>query len=265
MGKIKVRILLIKQLGIKFFIIKLIKKVIRLRSLKSIKDFKEIENYFINRKGLEIGGPSNIFSKKGFIPIYDKINTLDGVNFSSSTIWTGTIDQKKGFIIDGKIVGNQFILDTIDLTLIGKDVYDFVLSSNNIEHIANPIKAVEQWLSVLKQDGILVIVAPRKEASFDHKRGIVKFEHLISDYQNEIKENDLTHLEEILTLHDLKLDPPAGTIEQFTKRSLNNYENRSLHHHVFDLNVLIKIYEYFNLSIIKSIKRDTDYVIIGQK
>jgi len=233
---------------------------------KPIKDFKEIENYFRKKNGLEIGGPSNIFKKKALMPIYDKIANLDGVNFAASTIWTGAIDKEKGYIIDGKRVGRQYILDAVDLTPIKKNSYDFVLSCNNIEHIANPMKAIEQWLSVLNQGGILVIVAPRKESNFDHNRQIVKIDHLISDYQNKIKEDDLTHLSEILMLNDLKMDPgPPMTMEQFKERSLRNFENRCFHHHVFDLNVLEKIYEHFNLSIIKSIQLYSDYIIIGQR
>ena len=187
------------------------------------------------------------------------------MNFSSSTVWTGSIDDKKGFIIDGKQMGNQYILDAVDLTPMGKKQYDFVLSCNNIEHIANPMKAVEQWLSVLKPEGILVVVAPRKESNFDHNREIVKFDHLLSDFKNKTCEDDLTHLDEILKLHDLAMDAPAGTIDQFKERSLKNVENRCLHQHVFDLDVLKKICEYFNLTIIKSIQLHGDYVIIGKK
>ena len=256
--KIRKFILLIKAYGLRGFIIKLKKKFI-----KPMKDFKEIEHFFRNKTGLEIGGPSWFF--KRYMPIYDKIANLDGVNFSSSTIWTGAIDEKKGFVIDDKSVGKQYILDAVDLTSIKNNTYDFVLSCNNIEHIANPMKAIEQWLSVLKKGGILVIIAPRKESNFDHNRDIVKFNHLIADYQNKTSEDDLTHLEEILTLHDLKMDPPSGTIEQFKERSLKNFENRCLHQHVFDLNVLREIYEHFNLSIIRSFQLDSDYVIIGQK
>ena len=230
-----------------------------------MKDFNLIKKYFHEKSGIEIGGPSGFFKRNGFMPIYDILATLDGVNFASATIWTGAIDKNNGFFIDGKQVGKQYILDGVDLTFIEQDTYDFVLSCNNIEHIANPMKAIEQWLTVLKQSGILVIVAPRKESNFDHNREVVKFDHLISDYRNETTEYDLTHLEEILILHDLKMDPPAGTIEQFKERSLKNYENRCLHQHVFDLNVLWKIFEHFNLSVMMGIQLDRDYVIIGQK
>lgn len=256
---------IIKKNGIKGFLIKLINKILSIRNHQTINKYIDIENYFKNKDGLEIGGPSNFFRKKGFMPIYDIIKNLDCVNFSSSTVWTGKINQKEGFIIDGKIVGKQYILDAINLKGIEKNIYEFVLSSNNIEHIANPIKAIEEWLSVLKKEGILVIIAPRKESNFDHKRKIVTFEHLLNDYKNNIDENDLSHLEEILKFHDIKMDKDSGTIEEFKKRSLNNIENRCLHQHVFDLNVLKKIYQHFNLSILTTIQIEHDYVIIGKK
>ena len=139
------------------------------------------------------------------------------------------------------------------------------MSCNNIEHFANPIKAVEQWISILKPGGVLIIVAPKKEANFDHNRQIVKFDHLLYDYSHKTGEDDLSHLEEILRQHDLSLDPQAGSYEQFKERSLKNIENRCLHQHVFNLDILQKIFEFFNLLIVNKKQLSRDYVIIGQK
>jgi len=228
-------------------------------------NFKDVEKYFKNKVGLEIGGPSKFFSKNGCMPIYPIVARLDGVNFAPKTTWTGDIDPSKGYLVEGKSLGKQFILDATDLSKLEKETYDFVLSCNVIEHIANPLKAIEQWLSVLKPGGVLVIVAPRKELNFDHNRDIVKFNHLLADYYNNVQEDDLGHLEEVLKLHDLTLDPEAGTFEEFKERCLKNFENRCLHHHVFDLNVLSEIYIHFKLSIISKFEIPTDYVIIGMK
>lgn len=247
------------------YAIRLINRILKPYQYKKMKGFDKLERYFKNKCGLEIGGPSEFFKERGFLPVYATMACLDGINFSSLTVWTGTIDKEQGFLIDGKCVGKQYILDAVDLTPIEKSTYDFVLSCNNIEHIANPLQAVEEWLSVLKPKGILVIVAPKKESNFDHNRKVVLFDHLISDYQNKIKESDLTHLEEIFALHDLRMDQAAGTIEQFRKRGLDNFENRCLHHHVFNLDILREIFEYFNLILIRCIKLCDDYVIIGQK
>ncbi len=56
----------------------------------------------------------------------------------------------------------------------------------------------------------------------------------MTDWQNKTTEDDLFHLPEILERHDLSRDPLAGSLEQFRARSLDNFNNRCLHHHVFD-------------------------------
>jgi len=215
-----------------------------------------MEKYLIGKNGLEVGGPSPMFND-----YYPLMASIDGVNFSETTIWG---NYGKGFIAGGKVMGKQYILEATDLSFIHK-TYDFVLSSNNIEHIANPMQAIQQWVSVLNLEGIIIIVAPRKESNFDHNREITPFSHLVSDYVNKVDESDLTHLDEILRLHDLPLDPPAGTHEQFKARSLKNIENRCLHHHVFNTHTLTEMLEYFGLTVVESSFTHSDYIIIGQK
>jgi len=80
-----------------------------------------------------------------------------------------------------------------------------------------------------------------------------------------IGEDDLSTLPEILKLHDLSMDPPAGNFEQFTKRSLNNYENRCLHHYVYSPNLLKEICDYLKCKFIFTITNDADIWFIMQK
>ena len=37
--------------------------------------------------GLEIGGPSQIFTRNGALPVYSVLKQLDNCNFSEKTIW----------------------------------------------------------------------------------------------------------------------------------------------------------------------------------
>jgi len=113
--------------------------------------------------------------------------------------------------------------------------------------------------------GVILIIAPRKQSNFDHNRQITKFEHILDDYNKNIDETDLTHLDEILKLHDLEMDPPAGNYEQFKQRSLDNYKNRCLHHHVFDLEVMEKMLYYFNLKVIYKEQTNGNYIMIGKR
>ena len=94
-------------------------------------------------------------------------------------------------------------MDATDLNKIPDLSYEFILSSNCLEHVANPIKALKEWVRVLKGDSLILLVLPSKEYTFDHNRPITKFKHLIEDYNNDTKESDLTHLDEILKSHDL--------------------------------------------------------------
>jgi SAM-dependent methyltransferase len=118
-----------------------------------------------------------------------------------------------------------------------------------LEHTANPIKAISEWLRVLKPNGTLVLVVPHRDGTFDHRRPITTLEHLIEDFERGTTEADLTHLPEILSLHDLPMDPPAGTPEQFKERSERNLENRCLHHHVFDTRLAIELAAHMGLQI----------------
>jgi len=213
-----------------------------------IPNYKKYQNLFRDKIGLEIGGPSDMFLKHGLIPIYPVVKRLDRCNFRETTIWEGDI-KEGSYHFYGNKNGYQYIRDATDLSGIS-ETYDFILSAHCLEHIANPLKAIEEWLKILKDDGILLIVVPNKKFTFDHKRPTTSFNHLLNDFQNNIKEDDLTHLPEILKLHDINLDRGVGDIKEFKERSLKNYENRCLHHHIFDTKLLIEIFDFFDIKII---------------
>ena len=68
------------------------------------------------KKGIEIGGPSTLF--KTILPIYQKVATLDGVNFSNDTVWEGKIQAGQSFNYIGNKTGHQFISDATGLSAI---------------------------------------------------------------------------------------------------------------------------------------------------
>ncbi|MDP9076356.1 MAG: class I SAM-dependent methyltransferase [Bacteroidota bacterium] len=217
---------------------------------RKINAISEIEAFFKQKKGLEIGGPSRIFAKNGYIPIYPLANNIDGVNFSTNTVWENTIAEGKTYNFGGDSQGYQYIKDGTDLSIIQDNAYDFVLSSHSLEHIANPIKALKEWIRVLKKGGALLLVLPDSKHTFDRNRPITQFEHLLEDFKNNTDERDLTHLDEILSLHETSYDPGINNLEEFKKRCIDNYSNRCLHHHVFDIQLLKQILIYLDLKVV---------------
>jgi hypothetical protein len=99
-------------------------------------------------------------------------------------------------------------------------------------------------------DGVLVLVLPHKEGTFDHQRPVTSLAHLIADWESGTTDEDLTHLPEILALHDLGRDPAAGDHMSFAARSQRNAENRCLHHHVFDTNLVVELIAHIGLQIV---------------
>ena len=235
--------------------------------LKKVSSVPEIDlylDYFNGKNGIEIGGPSAIFSNG--LPIYQVINSLDGCNFSKQTVWEGSIIEGENFNYFENKKGHQYICEASNLKTIPNENYDFLIASHCLEHCANTLLTIKEWLRVVKKGGALLLILPDRKYTFDHNRHVTTFEHLKDDLKNEIDESDLTHLTEILELHDLSLDLPAGTIEQFKNRSLDNYKNRCLHHHVFDYVLLKKIYKYYNIKILNiAFEKPNHLIILGIK
>ena len=204
------------------------------------------------RRGLEIGGPSNTFCDEGFLPVYQYLKSLDNCLYTSSTIWAGSVAEGETFAFHpSKAVGNQIICEGSDLTPVGSESYECLLACHCLEHLANPLRALGEWKRVLQLDGVLLLILPHKEGTFDRRRPVTTLEHLISDRDNNVGEDDLTHLAEILELHDLSRDKAAGSVERFRERCLNNYANRALHHHVFDTASAAKMLDYCNFKILR--------------
>jgi SAM-dependent methyltransferase len=188
-----------------------------------------------NKLGLEIGGPSAMFGNAGELPIYRHIAALDNCVFSVETIWEGRRAEGRSFYYHPrKGQGFNFVREATDLRGIADHAYDFVLSSHSLEHVADPMRALGEWIRVVKPRGAIIIILPDYRHTFDHRRRPTPLQHMMEDHERRTDERDLTHLTEILELHDLGLDPAAGTKDNFHQRSLRNFESRSLHHHVFD-------------------------------
>lgn len=226
--------------------------------------FKDYSKLLNNKEGLELGGPSIFFYPSG---IYTAPKKLDNIIFSENTLWNVT-KNNSDYIFNGKTVpGKVYISDIVDLSIIKDKTYDFVFASHILEHVVNPLKGLSEITRVLKDEGICILILPWKEATFDHKRPISSFSKLLENYNNNRDEKYIDdYLPEIKEFYDLSRDIPAGTMEQFIERCKKQYENRALHVHVFDFELIIKCLNYFNYKII-----DTQFVqpyhqiVVGQK
>lgn len=204
--------------------------------------FKIASSLVEGKKGLEIGGPTEIFQgglnrNYGWhtpLPIYDEVASLDNCCFSNETIWA--IHQESYRFSPHKTPGKTIISEGSALLSVVDNSYDFILSSHNLEHFANPVKALNEWRRITRPNGALILVLPDYRKTYDHRRTPTPVNHMFHDYLANVGEDDATHVSEVLQLHDLEMDITLKThsLMELRERSANNLSNRCLHHHVFD-------------------------------
>ncbi len=223
----------------------------RVRRLVPDQDFRALQKSLRGRRGIEIGGPSAVFRRWNLWPLYPVLKTLDIYNFAPETIWSASrltrpsISAVGGTIPHGRLlIGEAALMNDVE-----SSAYQCLLASHVLEHIANPLKALKTWKRVIGHDGTMILIIPHRDGTFDHRRPVTSLDHIVSDFVKDVPETDNTHIPEILDLHDLTRDPGAGTREAFVTRVVNNIRYRSLHHHVFDTELSLKVVDKAGLLI----------------
>ncbi len=217
---------------------------------RRLRHFRAQAAAFRGRVGLEVGGPSPIFGPRGAVPVYPLAARIDNCNFGSQTIWEGRIAEGQTFIFNRRLApGRQFLAEATQLETIADEAYDFVLSSHCLEHVADPIRALQEWSRVLCPGGLLALVMPHRDATFDRRRPITALDHLIGDNTNRMGEDDLTHLDEVLRLMDWSLLPRVTERQSFEAQARRNADTRCLHHHVFDTRLVLQLLDHVGFQI----------------
>ena len=214
------------------------------------------------KHGLEFGGPSLIFSANHLVPIYNLARVVDNCDFANQTLWA--TNKKAGKF--GCHSRSHFVAEAAEVSQLSSQSYDFVAASHVLEHVANPLRALVEWKRLLRPTGSILLVLPHKAGTFDRNRPFTTFEHIKADFDSNVTESDLTHLDEILALHDLTRDRRAGSLEQFRQRCERNYASRAMHHHVFSPEVLVKIFTFLDMKVVNvAVERPFHIIVHAQK
>jgi SAM-dependent methyltransferase len=215
-------------------------------------------------RALEIGGPSAVFGAEGLVPVYPVLDSIDGVQWSAETVWH-TLDSAAGYRPDGTPRGELHLLDSADLAGLEADTYDAVICSHVIEHLANPLGALAGWRRVTRADGHLLLVAPHMQGTFDHRRPLTSLAHMIEDFERGRGDDDLTHLEETLSLHDRSRDAEPDDDAAWGAQRRSNATTRVLHHHTFTTSSLLALLDHAGLELLAAETRfPHDIYVLGR-
>lgn len=202
--------------------------------------------FFNNRIGVVIGGDLRGHFK-AHVRAAKKIIKVDNSEFNF-----------------GKPTNADYVTDATNLFFAVNESLDFVCSSHVLEHIANPLRAINEWKRVIKKGGIIYAGVPDKRYTFDHRRKKTPLSHLIDDFEKDVDQTDSTHISEFIENWDEDRAYPYNK-EQFFE-NVRNHPESHVHHHVWIIDDLKEIFEHMGLRVVHGpiLRKETIHVI-GRK
>lgn len=214
--------------------------------------------------GIEIGALHNP------LPVHEKMHVL-----YIDTLSTAELKTKYPNLSD-KIVHVDLILNALRLESIKEESLDFIIANHLLEHLSNPLSAIEIWHKKLKRGGMLYIALPKCNMTFDKYRQITSLDHLLWDYTNdpsvEKEKMDIIHIADMLS--SMKKD---GILEKkILDEDIHNeakilYESNDhgVHYHTWNsqssLSFFQKVSDIFRYKIIKIADNEHEMIYLLQK
>lgn len=152
----------------------------------------------------------------------------------------------------------DYIADAHDLPKIASGSLDYVCASHVLEHLANPIRALWEWVRILKPGGIIWLKIPDKRKTFDVTRERTTLKHIIEDFNHDVPADDPTHVDD----HNKNSSPPRDQKHPY------------IHNHVWIPEDILELFDYMKrenapLKVLawkeNSCKGTQDFWIVVQK
>jgi SAM-dependent methyltransferase len=180
---------------------------------KAIRD--DIAARFLRGDGIEIGALD--FPQR--LPRDARVRYVDNLDV------TGLRQVHHSVLREGRpLIAPDVVDDGARLSSFPDASLDFVIANHMLEHVEDPIGAIEHQLRVLKQNGILYLSLPDARESFDAPRPRTTVEHLLRDHREGPETSRREHYEECAR----HIEGHEGEI---LERRVREMESEHLHPH----------------------------------
>ncbi|WP_162125908.1 methyltransferase domain-containing protein [Pseudoxanthomonas wuyuanensis] len=218
--------------------------------------FGRAAHHLCKGKGLEVGALHRPFDLDAHVTYLD---------------YEKTASLRKDYKADprvGDIRQVQVVWKENNYPFFDDDAFDFVINSHVLEHVCNPGRAIEEWLRIIGPGGVLYMVVPDKNYTFDKPREITPLEHLMEEFHAKTQLIARAHYEDYVrnreggkTGKDAEAAIEAAFKRQssihvhtFTKDSLREFLETLMRH----LNFKIEHFEAENMHIHVALRKLSD-------
>jgi SAM-dependent methyltransferase len=121
-------------------------------------------------------------------------------------------------IVDPKIIDQAEKLLTVP-----NESQDFLIANHLIEHLENPMAAVETFLRVLRPGGVLYLAIPDMRSTFDAKRQETTVAHLLRDFREGPAWSRREHFDDYAhyVLDVIDVDLRADAVDELIRKNVN--------------------------------------------
>jgi hypothetical protein len=187
---------------------------------------QDLNQFLKNKCCLEIGGPSRLL-----FSLYSDANAISFFNYKVAMDRHASAECPSN--TKNMFFGNA--TEIRDFVQLNNQQFDTIISSHTLEHIANSVKALKLWYTQVSNCGTIITIVPEKQCCWDRSRDYTTKEHLMEDYNNDVTEQDMTHLHETSCMQESR--PTYYSDVGDTNNA------RIIHHHTFCRETLIAIHK----------------------
>lgn len=93
-----------------------------------------------------------------------------------------------------KLCGEKMPVDIVaegDVLPLDDESVDYVISSHVLEHFFDPIKAIKEWLRVVRPSGCVFMIVPRKDAIATETRPCTQLQELLDRHEGRMAKDDV--------------------------------------------------------------------------
>ena len=148
-------------------------------------------------------------------------------------------------LADPDAVAVDVVSDAHTLEAVEDGSADFLIANQVLEHLENPLLALENFLRVVRRGGYVFLTIPDKRFTFDAGRPVTTFEHLLDDYRQGPERSREEHYREFVELAEkVAEEDRARRVDK-----LMNELRRPVHFHVWDATAMLELLRRARASI----------------
>jgi SAM-dependent methyltransferase len=153
------------------------------------------------------------------------------------------------------------------------DSFDFLVSAHTLEHLPNTLRVLNEWRRVVRNGGVLFLVLPHAERTYDAGRPITPLAHHLADLETGVGYEDMTHFEEYervsvrqgqhAWLSDPRCRKPDGGLDWEWIVA-----EGAIHYHVWTQTEIVDLLRHIGCSILfvldEAVDRSDSFVVVGR-